>query len=372
MHPAHRIIALVVLLAAAPIAAQDQSYHERLEFDPVTGEWVEIAPPVPGTEGGDLSLARSLLARGEYEAAREAFEHWFETYPDSDQYPEALFYAAETEIMMADAQPRTGDLIQAHGWLKELLDGWPGTELYERAMRKELIVAEMFLMKGARQRVLGGLLWLSAEEEALQILDALIDDYGRDAPIGEQALRIKADYHYANGEFEEAELAYSRLMRDYPRGRYGKIALLRSGQSALARFPGIHFDDADLLESYVYLKDFLEQYPQSAAENNVPQLLNRIRDSRAEKAYRVGRFYERVDQIDAAAYYYRYVTTAFEGTIWAARARDRLIGMGAIAPDSQRLEEEMYEPDDEAYNTLFEDEPVARADGVASDAADDE
>jgi outer membrane protein assembly factor BamD (BamD/ComL family) len=334
-------------LPAAAVVGQDQpkiTYQERLEYDAATGQWVELAPPIPGTEEGDLALARAYLAHGQYEEAREAFEAWFETYPESAHRPEALFYAAETEISAEDLQPRSGDVMQAYDWLEELLDGWPGGDLSERAMRKELIIAELLLFKDRKQKVWKGMLWLSAQEEAVMMLDRLIDERAPDTQIAEQALRIKADYHYQDGDYEEAEISYARLMREHARGRYAKLALLRAGESALARFPGVEFDEADLLEAEVYLKDFKQKYPDDAGQYKVPQILTSIDDRRAEKDYRVGRYYERVGRLDAAAYYYRLVVSEWEATTWAQDARNRLIAIGAIDPTANE-QHESYEDD---------------------------
>lgn len=329
---------LIVLAAVATARAADDkpTYHERLEYDAAKGQWIEIAPPIPGTEDGDLALARSLLAQCEYKAARKAFDEWFETYPESTLRPEALFYAAENEVSAEDTKPKSGDLMQAHRWLEEVLDGWPGTDIADRALRKELIIAEMLLFKDRRQRV-WKVMWLSAEEEALTILDRIIDERARETPIAEQALRLKADYHYISGNFEEAETAYARLMRDFPRGRYQKFAMLRAGESALARFPGVEFDDADLLEAEVYLKDFAQKYPKDAGAQQVPQTLARVSDQRAEKEFRVAQYYERTKQIDAAAYYYRLVEKDWSATTWAFEARNRLIAMGAMEPPAESV-----------------------------------
>ncbi len=216
------IFGVVILLAPVDLAGAqqgDQTYHERLEYDPDSGDWIEIAPPIPGTEGGDLALARLLLAQSDFKKARKAFDTWLKAYPESEYRAEALFYAAETEISAEEIKPRQGHLIKAYEWLEEVVQGWPGTDLAARAVRKEMIIAELFLFKNRKQKIWGGTLWLSGKEEALQMLDRIIDDYARDTPTAEQALRLKADYHYLNGEFEEAEQAYSRMARDFPRGR---------------------------------------------------------------------------------------------------------------------------------------------------------
>ncbi len=330
------VVVVVIFGCATYCAAQeDEAYHERLEYDAATGQWVEIAPPIPGTEAGDLALARSLLARGEYKKARKAFKTWFKTYVDSAHWPEALFYAAETEILAEDAKPKRGNLMKAYDRLEELLGGWSGTEMADRAIRKEMIIAEMLLFKGRKQKIWKGMLWLSGKEEALEMLDRIIDDWARDTPVAEQALRLKGDYHYLNGEFDEAEMAYARLARDFPRGRYHKLAMLRSGQSAFARFPGIEFDSADLLEAEVYLTDFQDRYPRDAGEYGVPQQLNRIRETRAQKEYSIGRYYERTRAVDAAAFYYDLVVQTWPETTWAAEAGARLVALGAVEPEEE-------------------------------------
>lgn len=330
------VVAVVVLgmtgLARAEPPAADETYRERLEFNPATGEWVALPPPIPGTEDGDLAIARSFLAKADFKKARKAFAEWFKLYPESIHRPEALFYAAETEVSADDAKTRGGDLIKAYEWLQELLQGWPGTELSERALRKELIIAEMILFKGRKQKVWKGTIWLSATDEALMMLDRIIDDLARETPMAEQALRLKADYHYQIGEFEEAEIAYSRLQRDFPRGRYHKIALLRSGESALGRFPGVQFDEADLLEAEVYFQDFAQRFPEDSEPSAVPQKLARIKESRAEKDFTIGKYYERVKQYNSAIFYYRQVDTNFPATTWATLARSRLIELGAMEP----------------------------------------
>lgn len=337
MSPRYLTGMLVVLGIASYCAAgeDDEVYGERLEYNPATSEWVATAPPIPDTEEGDLALARRHLARGEYKRARKAFKKWLKAYPESPHRPEALFYAAETEISAEDAKPKRGHLMRAYNRLEELLEGWPGTDLADRAIRKEMIVAEMLLFKDRKQRLWGGMLWLSGEEEALEMLDRIIDVWARDTPLAEQALWLKGKHHYQEGNFDEAEMTYARLVRDFPRGQYHKLALLRSGESAFARFPGVAFDDADLLEAEVYLGDFQDRYPREAAQQGVPEKLSRIRGSRAHKEYTIGRYYERTRAIDAAAYYYRLVVENWPETTWAAEAQNRLIAMGAVAPDAE-------------------------------------
>lgn len=342
-------LAMLAVVVAAVSADEPTTYSQRMEFDTATGQWVQLPPPVPGTGAGDLAIARAHLAQGEFKKARKVFKDWFEQYPLSDLQPEALFYAAETEILSEDGEPRSGDLIRAYEWLEKLLEDWPTSPLADRAIRKEMNIAEMLLFKDRKRRIWKGLFWVSGEEEALQMLDRIIDQWAPDTPTAELALRRKADYHYMNGEFEESESAYKRLMREFPRGRYHKIAMLRSGQSALARFPGVEFDEADLLEAEVYFRDFMNAYPRDAEEHRIPQQLSGINERLAEKEYTIARFYERTRALDAAVFYYRYVVDAYPATVWASQAQGRLAALGADERDvNEQAVDEALDRDDRA------------------------
>ncbi len=96
-------VAFVTGLEAIALEKPARGHAERLEFDPRSGAWSELAAPVAGTEQGDLQLARALLARNDFRAARKAFKKWRKAYPDSEQWAEGLFYSADTEVAAVQA-----------------------------------------------------------------------------------------------------------------------------------------------------------------------------------------------------------------------------------------------------------------------------
>ncbi|MCK6485289.1 MAG: outer membrane protein assembly factor BamD [Phycisphaerae bacterium] len=331
-HVAVLVAVLNACLIAGSAHGQEpgaKSHAERLEYDPAADEWKAVAAPIAGTEDGDLELARALLAKNEIRQARKALKRWRKKYPDSTRRPEALFYSADVEVTAIQAG-RDADLMRAYKWYEEILDNWAGSEWAERALRRELLVAEMFLFKGVRQWVWGGVLRFGATDEALEMLDRLIDDRAPGTPLAEQAMRLKSDYLYQAGEFAEAEDAYARLARDFPRGRFERHALLRSAQAANANFPGIPFDDSSLLEADERFRRFAAQFPDAAAAEGVDRLLGEIRHKRAEKEFSIGRYYERTKSPRAAIYYYRFVLEHWADTPFGAQARQRLVALGAL------------------------------------------
>ena len=298
------------------------SYSSRLTYDSHTGQWIEEAEPVPGTPEGDLALAKRRLARGEARQAGVQLRQWLRTHAyDSPLHPAALFYLGRTEF-------EQGNYVRAHAHYQEVINGWPGTEWADRALRGDFIVAEVFL--SGQKRKLLGMPMLPADDEGLDILDDIIANHPHTA-LAEQALRTKADYYFREGEFELAEDAYSQLARDYPGGHYVPEAMLRAARAALASFPGVRFDDAALIEAEERFLQFREAFPQYAASEEVGLVLETIRAKQAEKEFRIAEYYERVRQFNAAGVYYRSVDRRWPDTTWAGLARSRLgrLGLGA-------------------------------------------
>ncbi len=317
-----------------------EQYAERLVYDPKTGEWLELAPPEPGTPDGDLELARATLARGDgardFRRARKLLQRWIKTYFDSPRYAEALFYYADAEFQL-------GNLMKAYEHYERLLDDYGGTELAQRALRNELVIAEVFL-SGRWRKVWRGVFRFPAYDEALDILERLATNRAPGTPIAEAALKIKADYYYGKGEFRDAEQEYARLAREFPRSRYVRLALLRSAQSAFASFPGVRFDDAGLVEAEERFEQFRRQYPRAAEEENVPLLLEQIRNSRAHKEYLIGRYYQRTKHPRAAGFYYRSVMQYWPDTTWAQLAQRRLDRLGYGEERPSDVEETPMQP----------------------------
>ena len=306
-----------------PIPPPPTRYAERLTYDPQTDQWVVTGRPVPGTEDGDLDIARQWMAREDYETALRAVKAWIKTYgTGASRYPEALY-------LQATAALGKGDYRLANETYQQLLNEYPGSEFSERALSAQFRIAEQYLA-GKKRKAFWGLLRVRDREQGVKIMDDIVANYA-DTPLAELAQKAKADYYYARGDFELAETEYATLAREFPRGRYHAYALLQSARSALARYPGVDFDDASLLEAEERFQQFQAQYPALARQHNVPVVLEEIYAARADKVYAIAEHYRKYRRPDAARYYYRATLTRFPGTAAAAQAELRLAALG-IAP----------------------------------------
>ncbi|HSW47059.1 MAG TPA: outer membrane protein assembly factor BamD [Phycisphaerae bacterium] len=310
--------------AGKPIPPPPDQRVEQLRFDPALDRWVEAPRPVPGTEDGDLDIARQYMAREDYKTALKVLDRWLKTYGAAGQrHPEALYLKATAEL-------ETNDYREAQDTYQQLLNNYPGSIYAERALSGQFRVAEQYLA-GKRRKALGGLFYIKDRDGGVKIMDDLVVNYG-DTPLAESAQLAKANYYYERGEFDLAQDEYARFARDFPRSRYQAKALLWSAYSALASFPGIKFDDAPLLEAQELFGQFMRAHPSQARELQVPVILEQVAATRADKTLDIARFYEKTGQKQAARFYYRAATERWPNTPAATEARSRLTKLGEDAP----------------------------------------
>jgi outer membrane assembly lipoprotein YfiO len=310
---------------AAGTPVPPKRHAEELVFDEKTGQWRQIVEPVPGTEDGDLDIARQWLSRGEYKTVLKIVKAWMSTYGTSaPRYPEALY-------LKGTAYLERGLYKESHEAYQALLNDFPASPYAEDALSGDFRVAEQYLA-GKRKRVWGGLLWFRDREGGVTILDEIIANYS-DTPLAEMAQMAKAEYYYGRGDFELAESEYATFARNYPRSRWHGRALLMSARSALARFPGVKFDDAALIEAQERFQQFQREYPAMAEQQGTATTLKEIASTRADKTLDIGKFYQKTGHPQAAKFYYREITIRWPGTPASIEARRRLTALGEPAGD---------------------------------------
>lgn len=321
----HRpLIVFVVLFGASFVYTDGASAQVKrsrtLTYDVDRKDWVEEAPPAPGTVEADLQDIRRLLARKDYRKADSKTKKLIKTLgEDHPRYPDLL-------IARAEAQIGRRRLNKAHLSLQEFLNRFSGMTLTAEALRLEFVIAESYL-KGEKHRWLGIPLF-SGKDDAIEILDQISTDYP-DSRLAELAIKVTADYMFDSGDPAIAELDYARLMREYPRGRYYEFAMRRSAEAALASFGGVHYDEAALIEAEERYRDYRRQYPDAADQQGVGSILASIHAARAEKDFAIGEYYDRTSHYGSAIYYYRRVQQDWPGTIVATKATARLQLLGA-------------------------------------------
>ena len=320
-----RTICLMAVLASLTglRASAETPRLRKLTYDSQKKEWVEQTPPLPGTPEGDLFEIRRLNSNGQYRAVLKAAREFETRHGESDAlYPEVVL--ARAEAMIGREQ-----FDEAHLLLQQFLDEYGGMAITVDALRLEFIVAEAYL-SGVKRKV-WGIFRVSAVDEGHKILDDIIADYP-DTKLAELAHKAKADRLFTAGDHDLAEMEYARLLRDYAQSRYQEYALRRAADSALASFAGVEYDESALVEAQERYEDFRVRFGSTADRDQVTAILESIRQTRAEKDYRIGEYYERTDHLSSAVYYYQMVVKEWPDTIASTKAAARLELLGAPLP----------------------------------------
>jgi outer membrane protein assembly factor BamD (BamD/ComL family) len=320
-------------LAADKVAvAPPREHPERLTYDPKTDTWTVAGEPEPGTENGDLDIARQWLARQGYKQALDITKVWIKTYGvKAPRYPEALFIQGTSYLELSEYRAANDDF-------QKLLTEYPGSEYAEQALSAQFRIAEQYLA-GKRRKALWGLLRVKDREGGVKIMDDIAAGYA-DTPLAELAAKSKADYYFARGEFDLAQDEYATFARERPTSRYHAYALLQSARASLASFPGIQFDDVGLVEAQERFTQFEREYPDVSRQQGVPVILDEIAARRADKTLEIGKFYEKTShrfhekaqKLQTAKYYYRQTILRYPGTAAAAQAAERLTALGETPP----------------------------------------
>lgn len=308
--------------------AQEEPPRERQRLDPASGQWTPAAPEHPGTPDAEMRRARQRLIDGEPRKAEGVLKKWRKDNPAHERYYEAVFLQGESEF---DAR----DYFAAYELYEEVVVNTSG-ELYRRALQREMDVARAFL--SGQPRILWKTVRVPAQDDGIEILDRIWERVPG-TRLGEEALLLKANYFFDSGQADLAQDEYALLAKEYPKGRYRQMAMLRSAEAAERAFPGVRFDDRPLLNADTRYRQVEDSYPAYAERERVPARRAAIRDQRASKDLEVGDWYQRTGNTGAASYYYRAVLKDWPDTFAAAEARTRLLSLGydveSMSPTSQ-------------------------------------
>ncbi|HWB53878.1 MAG TPA: outer membrane protein assembly factor BamD [Tepidisphaeraceae bacterium] len=312
MAKAHWTIAIcsLFLCASASFATPQQTWV--LE----NGRWIQTNIPATTQPVADpiLDSADNLLSRHQPDPAHGLLIRWVKTHKGDPRMDRALF-------LLADAYYQRGDRLTAFYQLDQLLDQFPDSPLFDRALEKQYEIADAFL-RGYKRKFLGMRI-IGADDEAIEMLFR-IQQRAPGSQIAEKSLLRTADYYFATRQYDLAEDAYSSFVRQYPRSTVVPQVRLQEAFCSLAQFRGLRYDATPLVDARAQLEDIINAYPELARQENLNTVIARIDTSFARKILITGHYYERVHNPRGAVYNYRFLIQSFPNSPEAQSAERRL------------------------------------------------
>jgi len=150
------------------------------------------------------------------------------------------------------------------------------------------------------------------------------------------ALFYQAKSFLLTKKFEEAKGEFEKLVQSYSSSPFYEESNYRLAQCMYLSSNPVELDQASTKEAQVRLKDFSELYPSSMFADSAKALLAAADDKLAEKEFLAARFYEKVDQFEAAIVYFKLMAQEFPQSKFVAPA---LLSMSQDLIKTNRLGE---------------------------------
>ena len=249
--------------------AQDQEFNLN-----DSDEWTSSEQVVPGSQSGQLLLARRALIEGNPRRARDLATAFIDRFPNSP-------LQANAHLIRGDAFMAEGDEYQALFDYEAITRAFPASPVFVTALEREFEIAKAYAA-GLRRKLFGTFRFIDTQDEAQELL-IRIQERMPGSRLAEQAGMELADFYFRIRDLRMAAEAYDIFIENYPRSADVNKARLRLIYSYLAGYRGPRYDASGLEEARLRLESLRVREPGIAQRIGAEALLVRIYESDARK-----------------------------------------------------------------------------------------
>lgn len=267
-----------------------------------------------------LAEARGLEAASSYKKARGVYKEIVKSYPLTSA-------AAESQYKLGVLQEKDNKPKKAFEDYQKFIDSYKDSPYFKEAIKRQYHIASYFL-----ENQKSGFLGFGANIQPSKLIEffqqiALNAPYSPEAP---KSLFSMGTVNARGGNIEEALVAYATVVQEYPgtpiaaKAQYEVVQLLGKTNEK-------SYNPANSRQHREAAEDFLNQYGGNALASDVKAELGKLEDADMEKAFNIGRFYEKQGKLRSAAVYYREVLS-HPGGEYYADAKARLSQLEEVDP----------------------------------------
>lgn len=145
-------------------------------------------------------------------------------------------------------------------------------------------------------------------------------------PLADDSLMAKANSHFLNNEFEDADTYYTMLRESYPQSEHQATAHLLDLRSKMRKYQGPNYDGAPLTEAKDLIQQISTQFPGELTQEKAKlhEAERAIRSQLAQRDFDLGEYYAGTRHFGAARFYYKRVEKVYPDTRFAELAQQRI------------------------------------------------
>lgn len=160
--------------------------------------------------------------------------------------------------------------------------------------------------------------------------------------VADDAQYYLAESHYKKGEYILAAYEYSRLIQDIPASEYVSKAQFMLGESYYQLSPNYQLDQQYTRKAIEEFQAFIDFFPTDAKVPEAEQKISELNDKLAKKVYNTAQIYERMEDINAAIYYYNLIVETYHDSKYAPMAMYEKIKLLTIKNDNKSALKEIF------------------------------
>jgi len=283
-------------------------------WTPRTNKWINPKYAVKDTPDEQMDWAMSFYNGGEYTKAITEFDKLIKNYPNSVHAPAAQYYAGRSFEAI-------DDYYEAFLAYQKAIDKYPYNERVDEIIEREYKIGSLFV-DGQKAKIMGMKI-LPAMDKAVEVLTKVVQNapYGRYADLAQ----FKIGEAYKNdGFYEEAVLAYQKLIDDYPKSPLAEDAKYQIALATyyVSRDPAYDQEFTDrAIDEY---KRLINETADVELNQEARTALDQLREKKARSTFETGLFYEKSGHPQSALVYYKEVAENYSDTLIAVRAIEKV------------------------------------------------
>lgn len=328
-------------------------------------------PKVSAAADAEFEQVEQLFRQGDFANAEIGFARIARRRKNTNWGEKALYYLAETQF-------QRGRYLATTDTLEELAKTYPSTKYLERLAEREYQIAETWLAAASpvaaavqpggadkdkapnanantnadaprddavrsastdsswRDKFNGRMPLVDSGGHAVRVFEH-VRHHDPTGPLADKAALKIADYYFGLKDYESASMYYDQLIRDHPKSPLLQRALIAGIDAKMRGYYGPDYDGDGLEKAREQIKQALALFPENGElQADLTHRLDLINDQEAERAFRLGSFYQRVSKAAAAEFYYGKVMARWPESPWAEKAKSQM-AMLAKMPRTETL-----------------------------------
>jgi outer membrane protein assembly factor BamD (BamD/ComL family) len=293
-----------------------------------------MQPPKNPEADAELEVGERLFQQGKFEEAQPVFARIARNRKSSPWGEKAQYFLAESYY-------QRGKLVDANNCYEKLVADYPGTEFLDRLVSREYQIAQVWLAQVDAKakpeerlpwytRFTREQPWIDTRGFGIQALEH-VRQHDPTGPLADDAVLRIADEHMSTRDYESAALYYDQLITDHPKSPFLQRAQLAAIDARIKGYLGPDYDGNGLEQARELIKSTMSAFPDRPAGNEkLYHTLDLINDQEAERAFKIGDYYQRTGRVISAEYYFGKIRQRWPKSPWATQAKTRLAALAKM------------------------------------------